>query len=137
MQLFHKQLGISAIKTSLYHPQTEERFNQTLKKMFQKFVDDTGQDWDRWMPFLLFAYREVPQASTGFSPFELRYDWDVQGPLDLLKKSWGGLSTTSADRGVVQFVLEMRNRLAKYREEAEVNLQQAQRVQRSWCDRNV
>lgn len=116
MQLFHKQLGISAIKATPYHSQTDglvERFNQTLKKMLQKFVDDTGKDWDRWLPFLLFAYREVPQASTGFSPFELLYGWDVQGPLDLLRKGWEAPSSTSSDRGVVQFVLEMRDRLAR------------------------
>lgn len=50
MQLFQKQLGISAIQTTPYHPQTDglvERFNQTLKRMLQKFVDDTGKDWDR------------------------------------------------------------------------------------------
>ncbi|XP_042247194.1 uncharacterized protein LOC121882816 [Thunnus maccoyii] len=90
LQLFHRQLGIAVIKTTPYHPQTDglvERFNQTLKKMLQKFVADTGRDWDQWLPFL-FAYREVPQASTGFSPFELLYGWDVQGPLDLLLKTW-------------------------------------------------
>lgn len=59
----------------------------TVLKMLQKFVADTGWDWDQWLPFLLFAYREVPQTSTGFSPFELLYNWDVQGPLDLLLKT--------------------------------------------------
>lgn len=99
MQLFHQQLGITTLKTTPYHPQTDglvERFNQTLKRM---------------LPFLLFAYREIPQASTGFSPFELLYGWDVQGPLDLPRKSWKP-TTTSGDRGVVHFVLEMRDRLA-------------------------
>lgn len=69
IQLLSKQLGITTIKTTLDHPQTDglvERFNQTLKRMLQKFVSDTGKDWDRWLPFLLFAYCEVPQASTGY-----------------------------------------------------------------------
>lgn len=140
MQLFHKQLGISAIKTTPYHPQTDglvERFNQTLKRMLQRFVNDTGKDWDRWLPFLLFAYREVPQASTGFSPFELLYGWDVQGLLDLLRKSWEGPSTSQSDRSVVQYILEMRNRLAEYQEEAKVNLREAQRKQKTWYDLNA
>ncbi|KAM7394882.1 hypothetical protein PAMA_006561 [Pampus argenteus] len=140
MQLFQKQLGITAIKTTPYHPQTDglvERFNQTLKKMLQKFVNDTGKDWDRWLPFLLFAYREVPQASTGFSPFELLYGWEVQGPLDLLRKSWEGPSTAASDRGVVQFVLEMRDRLERYQEEAMVNLREAQKNQKAWYDQNA
>ena len=63
-----KELGITAIRTSPYHPETEglvESFNQALKTMLRKFVSDTGKDWDKWLPFLLFAYREMPQASTG------------------------------------------------------------------------
>ncbi|XP_024136818.1 uncharacterized protein LOC112151925 [Oryzias melastigma] len=140
MKLFQKQLGITAIKTTPYHPQTNgmvERFNQTLKRMLQKFVSDTGKDWDRWLPFLLFAYREVPQASTGFSPFELLYGWEVQGPLDLLKKSWEAKPTDTAERGVIQFVLEMRDRLARYREEAEKNQQEAQRSRKMWYDQQA
>ena len=37
-------------------------------------------------PYLLFAYQEVPQASTGFAPFELLYGHPVCGPLDILKE---------------------------------------------------
>lgn len=72
MSQLHSELGITAIKTSPYPPQTDElveRFNQTLKSMLKKFVSDTG----KWLPFLLFADREVRQASTGFSSFELLY----------------------------------------------------------------
>ncbi|KAK7930573.1 hypothetical protein WMY93_006968 [Mugilogobius chulae] len=140
LQLFHKQLGISAIKTTPYHPQTDglvERFNQTLKKMLRKFVDDSGRDWDRWLPFLLFAYREAPQASTGFSPFELLYGWDVQGPLDLLKTTWTSPETKASDRGVVQFVLQMRDRLDQYREEVAENLREAQKKQKLWYDKQA
>ena len=140
MHLFNQQLGISAIKTTPYHPQTDglvERFNQTLKKMLQKFVTDTGKDWDRWLPFVLFAYREVPQASTGFSPFELLYGWDVQGPLDLLRKEWEAPSTKPNDRNIVQYVLEMRDRLSRYQEEAALNLRQAQQSQKTWYDQQA
>ncbi len=104
MQFLYRQLCITAIKTTPYHPQTDglvKRFNQTLKRMLQKFVDDTGKDWDHWLPFLLFAYCKVPQTSTGFSPFELLYGWEVQGQ--------EAQFNTPSDKGVVQFVLEMRN----------------------------
>ncbi len=63
----YQLLGVKGIKTTPYHPQTGglvERFNQTLKNMLQKFVSNTGSDCDQWLPYLLFAYREVPQAST-------------------------------------------------------------------------
>ncbi|KAJ8369522.1 hypothetical protein SKAU_G00095500 [Synaphobranchus kaupii] len=115
MRLLQQQLGIKAIRTSPYHPQTDglvEQFNQTLKNILRKFVGDTGKDWDKWLPFLL---REVPQASTEFSPFELIYGWHVQGPLDLLKKTWEALATNASETAMAQYVLQMRDRLEKYR----------------------
>lgn len=89
----YQLLGIRSLRTTAYHPQTDgltERFNQTLKQMLRKFVNNTGTDWDQWLPYLLFAYREVPQASTGFSPFELLYGHEVRGPLSLLREIWEG-----------------------------------------------
>ena len=77
-------LHVHPIQTTPYHPQTDglvERFNKTLKSLLHKTVSETGKDWDQLLPYLLFAYREVPQASTGFSPFELLYGRDVRGPL--------------------------------------------------------
>lgn len=60
----------------------------SLKKMLRKFIDNTGKNWDKWLPFLLFEYREVPQASTVFSPFKLLCGRQVRGPLDMLKEHW-------------------------------------------------
>ena len=37
---------------------------------------------------MLFTYREVPQASIGFSPFKLVYGRAVRGPFDVIKESW-------------------------------------------------
>ena len=80
----YRLLKIKPIRTTPYHPQTDglvERFNGTLKAMLKKAASEDGRDWDRLLPYLLFAYREVPQASTGFSPFELLYGHNVRGPL--------------------------------------------------------
>ncbi|KAI5614553.1 hypothetical protein C0J50_11136, partial [Silurus asotus] len=141
MKQLHRQLGITAIKTSPYHSQTDglvERFNKTLKGMLRKFVSDTERDWDKWLPFLLFAYREVPQASTGFSPFELLYGWQVQGPLDLLRRNWEDpCSGNKAEKGIVQYILEMRDRLENYRKLAAENLQKAQKYQKTWYDQQA
>ena len=45
----YRLLGVKGIRTSPYHPQTDgliERFNQTLKGMLRKIVQDEGKDWD-------------------------------------------------------------------------------------------
>jgi len=76
----YKLLQVHPIRTSPYHPQTDglvERFNQTLKSMLPKSGTDRGNKWDKKIPYLLFAYQEVPQVSTGFSPFELLYGRDI------------------------------------------------------------
>ena len=49
--------------------------------MLHKAVDGEGKDWDKLIPYL-------PQASTGFFPFELLYGRTVRGPLDVLKETW-------------------------------------------------
>ena len=61
----YRLLKIKPIRTTPYHPQTDglvERFNGTLKAMLKKAASEDGRDWDRLLPYLLFAYREVPQA---------------------------------------------------------------------------
>ncbi len=133
----YQLLGIKSLRTTPYHPQTDgltERFNQTLKQMLRKFVDETGRDWDQWLPYLLFAYREVPQASTGFSPFELLYGHEVRGPLTILKEVWEGDCGKSEPTNIVSFVLQMRERLEKMRALAQTHLAEAQRHQKTWYD---
>ena len=83
----YKMLHVQPIKTTAYHPQTDglvERFNKTLKSMLRTVVNKEGKDWDKLIPYLLFAYQEVPQSSTGFSPFEQLYGRTVKGPLDVI-----------------------------------------------------
>ena len=134
----YRLLKISSIWTSPYHPQTGglvERFNQTLKTMLRKFVSEEGKDWDKLIPYLLFAYREVPQATTGFSPFELLYSRDIRGPLDVLCESWESHQRSSDS--IVSYVLTMWEKMEKMSELVQENISKAQRYQKKWYDQNV
>ncbi|XP_042611929.1 uncharacterized protein LOC122144820 [Cyprinus carpio] len=134
----YSMLRIHPIQTTPYHPQTDgmvERFNQTLKSMLRKFVSETGADWDHWLPYLMFAYREVPQVSTGYSPFELLYGRQVRGPLDVLKEAW------EADNGsehinILSYVIKMREKMDSMVEMVRSNMTNAQQQQKQWYDQS-
>ena len=134
----YRMLHVYPIRTTPYHPQTDglvERFNQTLKAMLKKAATDEGKDWDRVIPYLLFAYREVPQSSTGFSPFELLYGRSVRGPLDVLREGW---ETDKCDNeSVISHLLTMRERFKKMSCMVQENLEAAQKVQKRWYDQNA
>ncbi len=125
-------LHIHPIQTTPYHPQTDgmvERFNQTLKSMLRKFVSETGADWDHWLPYLMFSYREVPQASTGYSPFELLYGRQVCGPLDVLKEAWEA-DNGSEHTNILSYVIKMREKMDSMAEMVRINMTKAQQRQR-------
>lgn len=65
--------------------------------MLKKFVSETRKDWNKWLPFLLFA---------GFSPFEVCYAHQVRGPLDVPRETWEGPGK-SQDMNIVFCVLRV------------------------------
>ena len=134
----YQLLSVRAIRTSPYHPQTDglvERFNQTLKAMLRKVADNEGKDWDKLLPYILFAYREVPQASTRFSPPKLLYGRLVRGPLDVLRESWE--ADSCGGESVVSYILAIREKLEKMTELVQENLSQAQKQRKARYDQNA
>ena len=58
-----------------------ERWNRILKSMLRGFVKTSQSSGRRLINPVQFAYREIPQESTGFSPFQLLYR-------RLVRRSW-------------------------------------------------
>jgi hypothetical protein len=109
-----RMLSISQLHSSPYHPQTNgvvERFNGTLKSMLKKLMADKPTDWDRYLPGALFAYREIPQASTGFAPFELLYGKVIKGPSQLLFQTWTGSDVDDAHLITSDYVRDLHDSL--------------------------
>ena len=48
--------------------------------MLAKSVESDGTNWDKRIPYVLFAYRTSLQQSTGESPFFLLYGRDTRLP---------------------------------------------------------
>ncbi|XP_077341265.1 uncharacterized protein LOC143986733 [Lithobates pipiens] len=113
MQALCQKIQMTHIRASPYHPQTNglcESFNGPLKQMLRTFVHSQGKDWKRYPPRLLFAYREVPPESTGFSPFELLCGRRVRGPLNLICENWEGKIADPEVSGV-DYVLTFRDKM--------------------------
>ena len=67
--------GVHISRTTAYHPQgggMVEHFNRSLLQLLRTYVD-TQDDWERYLPLVLYAYRTSVHSSTGASPFLLMY----------------------------------------------------------------
>ena len=80
MKEVSRLLSLQQLTTTPYHPMCNglvERFHATMKQKLHRMCAERPKDWDKYLPALLFAIREVPQESLGFSPFELLYGRSV------------------------------------------------------------
>ena len=67
--------GVSKLRTTAYHPQGDgmvERLNRSLLQMLRTYVE-RQEDWEKYLPLVLHAYRSAPHSSTGISPFMLMF----------------------------------------------------------------
>ena len=87
------RLGCSPRFNTPEHPEASgmvERFNQTRKNMLSYMVREYGRQWHKYVPMIVRALREVPNATTGVSPYLLVYGCIPRGPLAILKETWSG-----------------------------------------------
>ncbi|GFS56206.1 transposon Ty3-I Gag-Pol polyprotein [Trichonephila clavipes] len=65
-QEFTKRIGSSPRFSCPGYPASNglvERWNKVLKDMIHHVIREDPRSWDRQLPFLLFAYREVPNTT--------------------------------------------------------------------------
>ncbi|XP_035389463.1 protein NYNRIN-like [Electrophorus electricus] len=86
-----KYLGVDMRKHCSYHPASAgavERANGTIKGGLAKLMQETGMNWVKCLPLVLWQCRTRPQARTGLSAFEIVFgrppntgigppDWDT------------------------------------------------------------
>jgi hypothetical protein len=143
MKEVSRLLSIRSLHTTPYNPRCNglcEKMNGTLKSMLKKLSAEKPKDWDRYLDPLLFAYREVPQDSTNFSPFELLYGRSVRGPLQILKETWTNQTNDMADDEVkssYEYVLDLKNRLEETCKLARVELAKSQVKYRKFYNRKA
>ncbi|KAK3091449.1 hypothetical protein FSP39_019925 [Pinctada imbricata] len=120
-------LKVKGVTTSPYHPQANgqtERFNATLKSILKKLCATESEEWDTFLPYALFAYREVPHEETGFSPFELLYGWPIRGPTQIYKE-------------FITVIERMRHKLKEMSLEVKDNLVRRKEYIKRWYDKSA
>ncbi|XP_070192575.1 uncharacterized protein [Littorina saxatilis] len=140
MEEVNRLLSIRHLTTTAYHPMCNglvEKFNATLKSTLKKLCSEQPRQWHRYINALLFAYREVPQESTGFSPFELMYGRTVRGPMQILKELWTKDVDTPEVKNSYQYVFELREKLEETLEIARENLRKSQDSGKHYYDRKA
>ena len=114
-----------------------ERFHATMKQMLRRMCAERPKDWDKYLPALLFAIREVPQETLGFSPFELLYGRSVRGPMAILRELWSGEVNDEQVLSTYQYVIELRERLEQTCQLARDNLKKVQFKQKTYYDKRA
>ena len=138
MKEVSRLLSVKQLTTTPYNPACNglvERFNGTLKTMLKKLCAEKPKQWDRYIDPLLFAYREAPQDSLGFSPFELLYGRTVRGPLSILKELWTKENQTEEVRTTYEYVVDLRNRLEETLQLAQEELMKNRSRYKFYADR--
>ena len=85
------------------------------------------KQWHRLINPVLFAYREVPQESTGLSSFQLLYGPSVRGPGTNLKELWTKEMNIPEVKTSYKYVTELRERLEDSMKLAQEELQKSQK----------
>ena len=133
-------ISVKQLFSSPYHPMANglcEKCNGTLKKMLIRMSNEQPKEWDRFIEPLLFAYREVPQESTGFSPFELLYGRTLRGPMSILRDLWTKEGIDNEVITTYQYVFDLRNRIEDTCTLARENLLTAQQKYKKHFDKSA
>src|SRR5271155_4207877 len=86
-----------------------ERFNKTLTEMLSHYCNKQQRDWDRYLPYILYAYRTSPHSVTKYSPFYLLYGREAKYPLDTLVRESSTLNIEAMcdDESVRRYITEL------------------------------
>ena len=111
-----------------------KRFNQTCKNMLYHVVQHHGRQWHNIMPLMTWPIREVPNATTGVSPYILVYGRAPRGPLAVLRESWTRQRDVSLhlNKPVDDYLVDLRDKLDAV---AGIATSHAGRAQQNYADR--
>ena len=122
--LFWKAIRVKKIFMTRYHSRTNavtERFNATFLSMCSMYVDKHQRDWDKYIPFLCFAYNTSVHPATNETPFFLMHGREPVLPIDVALQTTVSLPLFEVNR----FKMLLTERLTEAQETVLEGLQKA------------
>jgi hypothetical protein len=83
----YKELGIKRLRTTPHHPQSNgipERLNGTLKQMLKVWCNEEQDNWDEYLPYVMFAYNTSYHTLLQETPFFLQHGRDPKLLSDII-----------------------------------------------------
>ena len=117
MREFMLRFGVTPRFSTPYHPEGHalaERSIQTIQTLIAKLATEHRNNWVSYLGFVLWAIREVPNATTGLPPHLLVFGHLRSGPLAILRENWLGERELHSDINVTaeKYLIDLREKLA-------------------------
>ena len=90
-----------------------EKHAMSLKNALHHVIRETPREWHKVIPYIVWAYREVPNSTTSVAPYTLLYGRLLKGSLAILKNSWAGELELPSNLGksVAAYLQELKENL--------------------------
>ena len=85
-----RSMKVQVTTTTANHPEADEQSENRVKvvrTMLRSFAAEYHGEWDLRLPILEMQYNNSKNATTGLTPFETIYGFNVRTPVDLVSQS--------------------------------------------------
>ena len=134
-------IGTKHKLSTAYHPQTNglvERFNRTLCEALAKYANNEKNDWDLYIPSVLFAYRTKRHETTRHEPFYLIYGREAILPIEFAVQTQRiNLPDTKSQEDLMARIRTITGQVEYIREETKDRIHQSQQKQKQRFDRTI
>jgi hypothetical protein len=126
------RIGVSPRYITPLHPNANglaERYVGTIKQMVSRLASENPRQWTKYLPFVLWALREVPNETIGLPPSTLVFGRQTRGPLSILKETWEGNRELPphCKKSVEEYLYELKEKLETAKSYADKHANAAQK----------
>ena len=126
-------LHIDKTRTSTFRPQcngSSERLNRSVVTMLKMYCESAQNQWDKYLPQVMMAYRSSNHSSTGYTPNMMMLGRNVVLPFELVV----GLPKQEIERSLPEFICNLRESLERVHKIARETLKKSASYQKRYYD---